>query len=50
MTSVLTSVFDPHAPNLAAIEKNKINPRLRVKLKKMRTKEIQTGKMSICTR
>ena len=26
MTSVLTSVFDSHAPSLAAIEQNKINP------------------------
>ena len=40
MTSVLTSVFDPHAPTLAAIEKkNKINPKLGVKLKEMRTED-----------
>ena len=39
MTSVLTSVFDPHAPSLAAIEQNKINPKLRVELKEMRTEE-----------
>ena len=39
MTSVLTSVFDPHAPSLAAIEQNKINPRLGVELKEMRTEE-----------
>ena len=39
MTSVLTSVFDPHAPSLAAIEQNKINPKLGVELKEMRTEE-----------
>ena len=39
MTSVLTSVFDPHAPSLAAIEQNEINPKLGVELKDMRTEE-----------
>ena len=39
MTSVLTSVFDPHAPSLAAIEQNKINPKLGVKLREKRTEE-----------
>ena len=39
VTSVLTSVFDPHAPFLAAIEQNKINPKLGGELKEMRTEE-----------
>ena len=39
MTSVLTSVFDPHAPSLVAIEQNKINPKLGVELKEMRTEK-----------
>ena len=39
MTSVLTSVFDPHAPSPAAIKQNEINPKLGVELKEMRTEK-----------